>query len=63
MKAIAAGYKIPAGPDDKGDINDDKGNPLMRAGTQKPEWKTSLRLPFLALVALTLFLSLAVHWK
>ncbi len=36
---------------------------LMRAGTQKPEWNKSLRLPFLALIALTLFLSFAVHWK
>lgn len=36
---------------------------LMRSGTQKPEWNRSLRLPFLALIALTLFLSLAVHWK
>lgn len=33
MKAIAAGYKIPAGPNDKGDTVDDKGNPLMRPGT------------------------------
>ncbi|HTQ13723.1 MAG TPA: cytochrome c1 [Rhizomicrobium sp.] len=33
MKAIAASYKIPAGPDDKGETTDDKGNPLTRAGT------------------------------
>jgi cytochrome c1 len=33
MKAIAAGYKIAAGPNDKGDTVDDKGNPLMRPGT------------------------------
>ncbi|MGZ5939254.1 MAG: cytochrome c1, partial [Rhizomicrobium sp.] len=32
MKAIAAGYKIAAGPNDKGDTVDDKGNPLMRPG-------------------------------
>ena len=31
-KAIAAGYKIPAGPNDKGDTVDDKGNPLTRPG-------------------------------
>jgi len=36
---------------------------LMRAGTQKPEWKKSLRWPSLVLVGLMLFLSLAVHWK
>jgi len=33
MKAIAAGYKIPAGPNDKGETVDDKGQPLMRPGT------------------------------
>ena len=33
MKAIAAGYKIAAGPNDKGETVDDKGNPLTRAGT------------------------------
>jgi len=33
MKAIAAGYKVLAGPNDKGETVDDKGNPLMRAGT------------------------------
>jgi ubiquinol-cytochrome c reductase cytochrome c1 subunit len=33
MKAIAAAYKIPADPNDKGDIFDDKGNRLMRPGT------------------------------
>ena len=31
-KAIAAGYKIAAGPNDKGETVDDKGNPLTRAG-------------------------------
>ena len=31
-KAIAAGYKIPADPDDKGDTVDDKGNRLTRPG-------------------------------
>ncbi len=31
-KVIAAGYKIPAEPNDKGDIFDDKGNRLMRPG-------------------------------
>ena len=29
-KAIAAGYKVPAEPDEKGDTTDDKGQPLMR---------------------------------
>lgn len=33
MKAIAAAYNIPAGPNDKGDTLDDKGNPLTRPGT------------------------------
>jgi ubiquinol-cytochrome c reductase cytochrome b/c1 subunit len=33
MKAIAASYKVPAGPNDKGDTVDDKGNPLTRPGT------------------------------
>jgi cytochrome c1 len=32
MKAIAAGYKVLAGPNDKGETVDDKGNPLMRPG-------------------------------
>jgi len=32
-KAIAASYKLPADPDDKGDIFDDKGVRLTRAGT------------------------------
>jgi cytochrome c1 len=32
-KAIAAGYKIPADPNDKGDIFDSTGNRLTRAGT------------------------------
>ena len=31
-KAIAAGYKIPADPNDKGEITDDKGNRLTRPG-------------------------------
>ena len=33
VKAIAAGYKVPADPNDKGEIIDDKGNRLTRAGT------------------------------
>ena len=33
MKAIAAGYKIPAEPNDKGELFDDKGNRLTRPGT------------------------------
>ncbi|MGA9794213.1 MAG: cytochrome c1 [Rhizomicrobium sp.] len=33
MKAIAAGYQIPAGPNDKGQTTDANGSPLMRAGT------------------------------
>jgi ubiquinol-cytochrome c reductase cytochrome b/c1 subunit len=33
MKAIAAAYKVPAGPNDKGDTTDANGNPLTRAGT------------------------------
>ena len=33
MKAIAAGYHVLAGPNDKGETVDDKGNPLMRTGT------------------------------
>jgi ubiquinol-cytochrome c reductase cytochrome c1 subunit len=33
MKAIAASKKVPAGPNDKGETTDDKGNPLMRAAT------------------------------
>ena len=33
MKAIAAGYKIAAEPNEKGETIDDKGNPLTRAGT------------------------------
>jgi ubiquinol-cytochrome c reductase cytochrome c1 subunit len=32
VKAIAAGYKIPADPNDKGETTDDKGQPLTRAG-------------------------------
>ncbi len=31
-KALAAGYKIPAGPNDKGEIFDSHGNPLTRPG-------------------------------
>ena len=33
MKAIAAGYKVLAGPNDKGETVDAKGNPLTRPGT------------------------------
>ena len=33
MKAIAASYKVPAGPNDKGDTTDANGNPLTRNGT------------------------------
>jgi cytochrome c1 len=33
MKAIAASYKVPAEPNDKGDIFDANGNRLMRPGT------------------------------
>ncbi len=36
---------------------------LMRAGTQKPEWKKPLRFPLLVLIGMTLILCLAVHWK
>ena len=32
MKAIAAGYKVPAEPNDKGETVDDKGKPLTRPG-------------------------------
>ncbi|MGB8366512.1 MAG: cytochrome c1 [Rhizomicrobium sp.] len=32
VKAIAAGYKIPAAPNDMGDLFDDKGNRLTRPG-------------------------------
>jgi len=32
VKAIAASYKVPAEPNDKGETTDDKGNPLTRAG-------------------------------
>src|SRR5580698_2494712 len=32
MKAIAAGYKVPAGPNDKGETVDANGTPLTRAG-------------------------------
>ncbi|MEI9996622.1 MAG: cytochrome c1 [Rhizomicrobium sp.] len=32
MKALAAGYHVPADPNDKGETTDDKGNPLTRAG-------------------------------
>jgi cytochrome c1 len=33
VKAIAAAYKVPAGPDDKGQTVDANGQPLMRAAT------------------------------
>jgi ubiquinol-cytochrome c reductase cytochrome b/c1 subunit len=33
MKAIAAGYNVLAGPNDKGETVDDKGNPLTRPGS------------------------------
>jgi ubiquinol-cytochrome c reductase cytochrome c1 subunit len=33
MKALAAAYKVPAGPNDKGETVDASGNPLMRAAT------------------------------
>ncbi|HEV2563238.1 MAG TPA: cytochrome c1 [Rhizomicrobium sp.] len=33
MKAIAAGYKVPAEPNDKGELFDDKGERLTRPGT------------------------------
>jgi hypothetical protein len=36
---------------------------LMREGTQKPEWTKSLKLPSLCLLAMAVFLCLAVHWK
>ncbi len=36
---------------------------LMRAGTQKPEWKKPLRFPLLVLIGMTLILCLAVYWK
>ena len=32
-KAIAAGYKVPAEPNDKGETTDDKGSRLTRPGT------------------------------
>jgi ubiquinol-cytochrome c reductase cytochrome c1 subunit len=32
VKAIAAGYKVPAGPNDKGETVDSSGTPLMRPG-------------------------------
>src|SRR5579864_6512397 len=32
-KAIAASYKVPAGPNDKGETVDSSGNPLTRPGT------------------------------
>jgi ubiquinol-cytochrome c reductase cytochrome c1 subunit len=32
MKAIAAGYRVPAGPNDKGETVDANGTPLMRPG-------------------------------
>jgi hypothetical protein len=36
---------------------------LRREGTQKPEWTKPLRAPALCLLALTLILSLVVHWR
>ncbi|MGN6517539.1 MAG: cytochrome c1 [Rhizomicrobium sp.] len=33
MKAIAASYKVPAGPNDKGETTDANGTPLTRPGT------------------------------
>ena len=36
---------------------------LMRSGTQKPEWTKSLKPPALALVLMTVILSLLVVWK
>lgn len=33
VRAIAAGYKVPAGPDEQGRVVDSKGQPLMRAAT------------------------------
>jgi cytochrome c1 len=32
VKAIAAAYKVPAGPNDKGEVNDANGSPLTRPG-------------------------------
>jgi hypothetical protein len=36
---------------------------LHREGTQKPEWRKSLKAPALFLVAMTLMLCLMVNWK
>ena len=36
---------------------------LRREGTQKPAWTKPLTVPALAIVFLTVFLSLAVTWK
>jgi hypothetical protein len=36
---------------------------LMREGTQKPEWTKPLTRPAVFLVAMTIFLCLAVYWK
>jgi len=36
---------------------------LMRQGTQKPEWSKPLAAPAWCLLALTILLCLAVHWK
>src|SRR5262245_10646267 len=36
---------------------------LKREGTQKPEWNKSLKAPVLALVLMTIILSLVVIWK
>jgi ubiquinol-cytochrome c reductase cytochrome c1 subunit len=32
VKALAAAYKVPAGPNDKGEVNDASGSPLTRPG-------------------------------
>lgn len=34
VKAIAAAYQIPAGPNDRGETTDESGQPLMRAGIE-----------------------------
>jgi hypothetical protein len=36
---------------------------LMREGTQRPEWTKPLTRPALCLLAMTIFLCLAVYWK
>ena len=40
-KAIAAGYKIPADPNDKGELFDDKGTRLTRAGILADKFPTA----------------------